>query len=41
VHDAGPFGSLLFTCGTLTCSARFRFINSVLPTKHLFDHHRP
>jgi hypothetical protein len=29
---------LLFICVTLTCSARFPFINSVLPTKHLFDH---
>src|SRR6267143_4260409 len=23
-HEACPFGSSLFTCGTLTCSARFR-----------------
>ena len=35
---ACPFRSSLLTCGTLTCSARFLFINSVLPTKHLFDH---
>jgi hypothetical protein len=31
----------LFTPVTLTCSARFRFIASVLPTKHLFGHDRP
>jgi hypothetical protein len=31
---------LLFICVTLTCSA-VAFINSVLPTSHLFDHSRP
>ncbi len=30
-----------FTSVTLTSSGRFRFIASVLPTKHLFGHHRP
>ena len=38
---AFPVRSFLFTCGTLTCSARFRFINAVLPTNHLFGHDRP
>jgi hypothetical protein len=37
-HEPSPSLSLLFICVTLTCSARFPFINSVLPTKHLFDH---
>jgi hypothetical protein len=30
-----------FTCVTPTRSGRFRFIDSVLPTKHLFGHDRP
>jgi hypothetical protein len=30
-----------FTCVTLTSSGRFCFIDSVLPTKHLFGHDRP
>jgi len=30
-----------FTCVTLTSSGRFRFIDPVLPTKHLFGHDRP
>ena len=30
-----------FTCVTPTSSGRFRFIDSVLPTKHLFGHDRP
>ena len=30
-----------FTCATPTSSGRFRFIDSVLPTKHLFGHDRP
>jgi len=30
-----------FTCVTPTSSGRFRFIRSVLPTKHLFGHDRP
>jgi hypothetical protein len=32
---------LFFTCVTLTSSGRFRFIDSVLPAKHLFGHDRP
>ena len=32
---------LCFTCATPTSSGRFRFIASVLPTKHLFGHDRP
>ena len=30
-----------FTCITPGSSGRFRFIASVLPTKHLFGHDRP
>jgi hypothetical protein len=30
-----------FTCVTLSSSGRFCFIDSVLPTKHLFGHDRP
>src|SRR5271170_3142150 len=30
-----------FTCVTLTSSGRFRCIDPVLPTKHLFGHDRP
>ena len=30
-----------FTCVTPTRSGRFRFIDSVWPTKHLFGHDRP
>ena len=30
-----------FTCVTPTRSGRFRFIDPVLPTKHLFGHDRP
>jgi hypothetical protein len=30
-----------FTCVTPTSSDRFRFIDKVLPTKHLFGHDRP
>ena len=30
-----------FTCVTPTSSGRFRFIDPVLPTKHLFGHDRP
>ena len=33
-----PCGLRSFTPVTLTCSARFRFIGSVLPTNHLFGH---
>lgn len=33
--------SLLFICVTLTLPSPFTFINSVLPTKHLFGHDRP
>ena len=34
-------GLRCFTCVTLASSGRFRFIDSVLPTKHLFGHDRP
>ena len=30
-----------FTCVTPTSSGRFRFIDPVSPTKHLFGHDRP
>ena len=32
---------LPLVCVTPTSSGRFRFIDSVLPTKHLFGHDRP
>ena len=40
-HELHLFLLLPFICVTLTCPSPFTFINSVFPTKHLFDHHRP
>jgi hypothetical protein len=40
-HELRLCLSLLFLCVTLTLLSLLTFINSVLPTKHLFDHHRP
>ena len=40
-HELHLFLLLPFICVTLTCPSPFTFINSVLPTKHLFGHHRP
>src|ERR1700678_2353477 len=36
-----PLWLRCFTCVTPTSSGRFRFIDSVWPTKHLFGHDRP
>jgi hypothetical protein len=40
-HELHLFLLLPFICVTLTCPSPFAFINSVLPTKHLFGHHQP
>jgi len=40
-REARLGGSVVSPASPLTSSGRFRFIASVLPTKHLFGHHRP